>query len=83
MVKLLCEVCLREKEGLQDKQLKDIYHKLQKIEKDYEKEGCVGKSSDYKKAKDKKENQRYLVVWEHDWPECPLEVIELRPAKRI
>jgi len=22
--------------------------------------------------------RRYLVVWEHDWPDCPMDVIELR-----
>ena len=21
-----------------------------------------------------------IVCWEHDWPECPLEVIELKPV---
>ena len=81
LLELLGEICFREKEGLQSEQLKGIYHKLQIIERDYGTQGCVGKSSDYEKVKDKKENQRYLVVWEHDWPECPLEVIELRPRK--
>jgi hypothetical protein len=23
----------------------------------------------------------YLVVWKHDWPECPVQIIELEPAR--
>jgi len=80
LVQLLCEVCLREKEDLQEEQLKGIYHKLQIIERNYKTQAFLGKSSDYKKVK-QRGSERYLVVWEHDYPECPLEVIELRPSK--
>lgn len=39
------------------------------------------RSSHLKDAPNRKQmvaEKRYLVVWEHDWPDCPLEVIELQ-----
>jgi hypothetical protein len=82
LVNLLCEICLREKEGLQEKQLKDIYHKLKKL--DYTQIFSAGKSSDYKQVKQGELGQfKYFVVWKNDWPECPLEVIELGPSKEV
>ncbi len=80
LLELLGEICFREKEGLQSEQLKGIYHKLQIIERVRKTQAYLGKSSDYKNVK-QEESERYLVVWEHDWPECPLEIIELRPSK--
>ncbi len=80
LVQLLCEICSREREGLQDKQLRNIYHKT----KGYSPSESLraGKTSDYKKSKQKEEDQyKYLIVWEHDWPKCPLKVIELKPIK--
>ncbi len=85
LIELLCGICLREKEGFQDEQLNDIYHKLRRFKnkQDYKSLGCLGKSSHYKKKlKQKGEGEfKYLVVWEHDYPECPLEVIELQPSR--
>ena len=75
LVQLLCEVCLREGKGLQDKQLQSIFREVQRFEG--EGSGRAGKSSDFKKAK-RKETFKRLVVWEHDWAECPLEVLELK-----
>jgi len=83
LVQLLCEICLREKEGLQEK-LKDIYKKVQIFENTHDSKvsGRAGKSSDYKSTYESGKAQlEYLVVWEHDWQECPLEVIELRHSK--
>lgn len=80
LVMLLCEICFGEKEGLQEEQLRGIYHKLQIIERDRKTQAYLGKSSDYKNT-NQKGSARYLVVWEHDWTECPLEVIELRPSQ--
>ncbi len=83
LIKLLCKVCLKEKEGLQREDLKNIYAKLKKTENKDETYGVYFKSSDDKWYKQKTEDKKckYLVVWEHDYPECPLEVIELRPSK--
>ena len=39
------------------------------------------RSSHLKDAPNRKQmvaEKRYLVVWEHDWPECPIRVIELQ-----
>ena len=75
LVQLLCEVCLREGKGLQDKQLQSIFREVQRFEG--EGSGRAGKSSNFKKLKEKETFKR-LVVWEHDWAECPLEVLELK-----
>jgi len=79
LVQLLCEVCLREGKGLQDRQLQAVYQEIHRFERGDS--GRAGKSSDFKKAK-RKESFKRLVVWEHDWIECPLEVIELKSATK-
>ena len=77
LVQLLCEICLRGREGLQDKRLRDIYEKLQSFENTQS--GRDGKSSDYRSVyESEKTKLKRLVVWEDDWPECPLEILELR-----
>lgn len=38
------------------------------------------RSSRFKEQEHKPELCDVIVCWEHDWPECPLEVIELRSA---
>ncbi len=83
LMSLLCEICLREKEGLQDEQLNDSYRKLRRFnnKQDYKSLGLLGKSSHYKPKKKGEEKYKCLVVWEHDYPECPLEVIELQPSR--
>ncbi len=83
LISLLVEICLREKEGLQDKKLNDIYRKLRRFnnKQDYKALGLLGKSSYYKPKKKGEEKFKYIVVWEHDNPECPLKVIELQPSK--
>ncbi len=41
------------------------------------------RSSDYRKHKHSEAGCDLVVCWEHDWKECPLEVLELKQAIRL
>ena len=79
---LLCQVCLREKKKLQRKELQKIHDKLHKFKQADNKYVCLVKSSQFETVKHKINKKcKYLVVWEHDNKECPLEVIEIKPIQ--
>ena len=84
LLRLLCQVCSREKKMLQRNELQKIQEKLHKLREDDYKFAYLFKSSQFETVKHKINKKcKYLVVWEHDNKECPLEVIELRPFEEI
>jgi hypothetical protein len=82
LINLLGKVCLNEKEGLQREELLTIYQKIKQFntKQMYNKYALSLRSSDHKLSEKKFENCEYLIVWVHDYLECPLKVIELRPS---
>jgi hypothetical protein len=76
---LLIMVCVRARHTLIDEQAERIRTSLMPLR--WRKTGSdfyrSARSSDVQRA-EFEGRSKHLVVWEHDWPECPLEVIELK-----
>ncbi len=78
---LLILVC-RESDGkLRDENAQRMADKLTPLKTRPNPNFVRGLKSSHGKSENLDElvkKRRYLVVWEHDWPECPMNVVELR-----
>lgn len=79
---LLIEVCQRSSgRELRDENARRMADKLASTKTRPVPNFVRGLKSSHGKSENLDElmkKRRYLVVWEHDWPECPMNVVELR-----
>jgi len=79
---LLIAICHRRDRDLLDENARRIAEKLSHIQvarpPDFTKSLRSSHLQDAGNREQIVAEKRYLVVWEHDWPECPIDVIELQ-----
>lgn len=78
LLEMLIQACRRAEGQLIEQRSKDVASKLEGLrfgtKANY---GRVFKSS-LLEGRENLDTNKWLVVWEHDWPKCPMPVIELR-----
>lgn len=79
---LLITICHRRDRDLLDENARRIAEELSRIQvarpSDFTKSLRSSHLQDAPNREQMVTEKRYLVVWEHDWPECPIDVIELQ-----
>lgn len=81
LLDILIQACHEAKGQLADDESTDIASKLDDL--------TFGDSANFRRAfktsmvkgREDLDPKIWLVVWEHDWPECPMPVIGLRPSR--
>lgn len=81
LVKLLVRSCHHSAGRLLDDESKEVASKLGDLTVGSTPNFLAGFKSSMIKGNEEIDPKRWLVVWEHDWPECPMPVIELRSQR--
>lgn len=77
---MLIQTCCQAKGQLADDQSKDVASKLEVVTPGATRNYGRAFKSSLVQGADDLDPKKWLVVWEHDWPECPMPVIELRAS---